>query len=116
MSKLKEKTILLQRHLLGSISFEDIQDEEESEQDRKDYCSAIFAIYPRLEKKLKKLLLTQLMFSSNEADTWEKVILGRGTTNGLALLLEEIEKANSEHIANNKQKDEFDKASPIAEL
>lgn len=115
----KEQSIELLRHLLGSIDFSDVEDEEKemSETERREYCSAIFAVWPRLEKDIKKFLHTQLMFSSNEADTWERVIFGRGTFNGLDLLLEHWRKAKTEYEALPKEdKKDFDKNNPISEI
>src|SRR3990167_9617159 len=100
-----EPTISLQRNLLGSISIEDVTEGEETEADRKAYCAAIFAVFPRLEKDLKKFLHAQLLFSSNQADTWERVIFGRGTFNGISLLLEHWQQAHNEHIASVTDKE-----------
>jgi hypothetical protein len=101
-----EPTIALQRNLLGSIDLSDLDNSEETEQERKDYCAAIFAIYPRIEKDLKKFMYEQLLFSSNQAVSWEQVIFGRGTFNGLSLMLEHWKLAQAEHIANVTNKDE----------
>ena len=111
-----EPTISLQRNLLGSISIEDVLEEDETEADRKAYCAAIFAVFPRLEKDLKKFLHAQLLYSANEAETWERVIFGRGSFNGMALLLENWKIAAKEHEANSGQKEDFDKHSPISEV
>lgn len=101
----EEKTIRLQRNLLGSIDLSDVPEEkEQTEEERRDYCAAIWAVFPRLEKDLKRFMLEQLMFSANEADTWERVIFGRGSFNGMALLLERWKIAASEHLANAKEK------------
>ena len=111
-----EPTIALQRNLLGSIDLSDIEDDKElSEADRRAYCAAIFAIYPRLEKDLRNFLHKQLIFSSMEARNWDQVIFGRGTFNGISLLLELWEKAAKEHEANSKPEEDFDKHSPISE-
>lgn len=110
----KEPTIALQRNLLASIDLSDTEDEL-SETDRRAYCAAIFAVFPRLEKDIKKLLNEQLLFSANQADTWEKVIFGRGTFNGMALLLEKWKEASAEHIANSKT-EEFDKTNSLPEI
>lgn len=113
----KDSTIKLQRNLLGSIDLTNITSEkEETEQEKKDYCAAVFAIFPRLQKKIKQMMHAQLMFSSFEADTWERVIFGRGTFNGLSLMLEELQQAHDQHISNTKPKEEFDKANPLGEL
>lgn len=109
MAEKKEKlTLKTMRHLLGSIDLSDIEDEEkeESEAERRAYCAAIFAVWPRLEKDLKKMMHTQLMFSSNQSEDWFQTILGRGTFNGLSLPFEKWRMAQAEHIANSKDKKE----------
>ena len=107
-----ESTLALQRHLLGSIDFSDIEENEQmSETERKAYCAAIFAVFPRLEKDLKKALYDQLMFVSNEAQTWEQVLFGRGTFNGISLMLEKWRKAASEY--EKPPEEEYDRHSPI---
>ena len=114
--KIKETMIVLQRHILGSIDFSDLPEEtEESESDRRAYCAAIFASFPRIEKDLKKFMHAQLMYSSNVAETWERVIFGRGSFNGMALLLEHWKQAAKEYEASSK-KEEFDKFNPLPEV
>jgi len=114
----KELTIKLMRHLLGSVDLPDLEDEKEmSANERKEYCAAIFAVWPRLEKDIKGFLYRQLMFSSNEAEDWDKVVFGRGTFNGMDLLYEHWKKAASEFESESKEsKGGFNKSSPIAEL
>ena len=72
--------------------------------------------FQNLEKDLKKLLYEQLLFQSNEASDWDKVLFGRGTFNGLALFLEQIQKAHEEHIGNSLPKEKFDKYKVVGEL
>lgn len=112
----KEPTLELQRKLLASINLSDLENKEETEQERKDYCAAIFAVFPRLEKDIKRFLYEQLIFSSNEAETWEQVIFGRGTFNGLKLLLEYWDVAAKEHVTNSNKEEKFDLNSPLAEI
>ena len=108
-------SLILQRHLLGSIDLSDIKDEEMTEAERRDYCAAISAVFPRIEKDIKKLLYAQLMYSSNQAEDWEKVIFGRGTFNGLAILLESWRQANSEHLKRTIPED-FNKHDVISDI
>jgi len=116
-NKIENLSISLQRNLLGSITIEEVEDEiEQSDADRRAYCAAIFAVFPRLEKDLKKFLHQQLLYSSNEAETWERVIFGRGTFNGMALLLEHWSRAAKEHESNSKPEKEFDKHNPLPEV
>jgi hypothetical protein len=121
MPEKEDLSVKVIRHLLASIDLSDIkEDEEMSESDRKAYCSAIFAVYPRIEKDIKKLLYEQLMFSSNNAETWEQVIFGRGTFNGMDLLLEKWKKVAVEHEANVKEGlkegKNIDKSNPMPEI
>lgn len=112
----KNLDIALVRHLLGSIDLSDVKEEEQTEGERKEYCGAICAVFPRLEKDMKRFLYDQLMFVSNQADTWERVIFGRGTFNGMSLLYEHWKKANDEHLEKTKPKETFDKHSPIGQI
>lgn len=105
-SSAPELTLALTRNLLASIDLSDIDpvDEETplSEVEAKNYNAAIFAVFPRLEKDIKKLMHTQLLFASNQAENWEQVLVSRGTFNGLSLLLEKWKAANAAHIENSK--------------
>lgn len=116
-----KQSLKLIRHQLGSIDLSDVKEEETelSETKRRAYCAAIFAVYPRLEKDIKKMLYLQLMFNSNEAGDWSQVIFGRGTFNGMDLLLSKWKKAQAEHLANLKENEEDkpkDKTNPMPEL
>ncbi len=112
MADIKEPTIKLQRHLLASLDLSDLEDKMLSESERKDYVAAIFAVWPRLEKDLKKFMYDQLMFASQKATTWEEVLFARGTFNGMDLIFEhwkiaanEFEASASEAIEDRKEED-----------
>ena len=113
----KDKTIELLRHLLGSIDLSDIeQEKDQTPAERQAYCSAISAVWPRLEEDIKKFLYMQLIFSSNNAETWDHVLFGRGTFNGIALLEDHWRKAHNEHMERNRGKESFDEHNPIGEM
>ena len=101
-----QASIQLLRHQLGSIDLSDLKDKvvDEakvmSEAERRDYCAAIFAVWPRLEKDLKEFLHTQLMFISNNAESWDQVMIARGTFNGLDLVFQHWKSAVSEYEAS----------------
>lgn len=117
VAKPKVDSLELLRHQLGSVDLSDVQEDGEmSEAERREYAAAIFAVFPRLEKDIKKFLYTQLLFSSNEAVTWEQVIFGRGTFNGMDLLLEHWRKVNAEHVGNSKPQEGFDPHNPIGQI
>ena len=107
---------MLMRHLLGSIDLSDVNLDELEPDERKKYCATISAVFPTLEKDIKKFLYEQLMFQALEAKTWEEVLVGRGTFNGMDLLLEHWKKAHEEHIGNSLPKEKFDKYKVVGEL
>lgn len=117
MIKKEDLSIKAMRHMLGSIDLSDLEEKEESESDREAYCAAIFAVFPRLEKDIKKMLYEQLLYASNQAETWERVIFARGTFNGMDLLLEKWKQAALEHEVKPKEdREEFNKNSSISEI
>jgi hypothetical protein len=117
--KKEEPSIKLLRHQLGSIDISDIiEDEKEmSKEERAQYCAAIFAIFPRLEKDIKRFLHRQLMFISNRAVNWEQVIFGRGTFNGIDLLYKYWKDAAAEFEAKPKEeRKKLDKHKVMPEI
>lgn len=106
----------LVRKALAVISLEDIEEKEQSESDRKEYCSAIAAVFPRLKKDIEKALHEQLVKTSMQSEIWEQVLVGRGVFAGFELLLEKWSKANAEHLNQIKPEKEFDKHNPIGEV
>ncbi len=115
--KKQDLTLALMRNLLGSIDLSDVEVEEEmTETERDGYCAQVFAVFPIIEKDIKKMLYQQLLFSSNNAETWEQVLVSRGTCNGLYLLLEKWKKATAEYEDKHKGKEDFDKNNSLPEL
>lgn len=117
MPKTRDKTIELQRHLLGSIDLSDVEDAKElSEEEKRARVDIIGAAFPFIERDIKKFLYEQLMFSSNQALDWEQVLVGRGTFNGMDLLLEHWKKDRVEFLAKATPKEEFDEHNPVGEI
>ena len=111
----KEPSIALMRNLLGSVSLEDVEQEEMTESERKDYCAAISAVFPRLEKDIKKFLHEQLLFMATNGVDMEQIQFARGTFNGLDMLLDHWRIVHLEYISKIP-KEEFDKTSPINQI
>lgn len=110
-------TAELIREHLASIDLSKVEDEKEmSEQDRRDYCAAIHAVFPRLEKDMKKFLYQQLLQTSKESETWDQVLFGRGVFDGIAQLLAYWNQASQEHVANSTVENEFNKHAPMGEI
>jgi hypothetical protein len=115
MPKKKATSLDLMRQILGSITIQDIEEKDLSETERKAYCAAIFAVYPRIEKDILRATNEQLRLTFETADNMDKVTLGQGTVNGMSILLELWKKAASEYEAKSGKED-FDENNPIAEL
>lgn len=117
----KDLSLDLIRHQLASIDLSDIEDKkfrkDMTQAERDAYCSAIFAVWPRLEKDLKEFMHDQLLFVCNNAEDMLQVSFGRGTFNGFDFLFDYWQTAASEWESKGKEdKDEGDKNNPMPEL
>jgi len=104
------------RKSLAMISLEDREEKEQTEAERKEYCSVICAVFPRLEKDIKKFLHEQLIKTSLQSEIWEQVLVGRGVYAGMEILLEHWKRASHEHLNQIKSKEDFDKHSVVGEI
>lgn len=108
--------VSLIRHQLGSVDLSDVAtDEEMLESERKEYCAAISAVFPRLERDIKKFIYEQIVFMARGSADWNQVMFGRGTVNGFDLLLDHWRLAHNENMEKSQPKN-FDKNSPIGEV
>lgn len=97
---------------------------EQTEEERRDYCASIFAVFPKLEKDIKEMMYEQLIAIYSESIGLEKmreardhtILRGNGIMEGMAMLLERWQIASSEHEAKGKSEGDFDKNSPISEI
>lgn len=107
MSK-QDNTIQLLRHALRSIDVSDVKEQDMTEVEAKEYNAAISAVFPRLEKDIKKALYTQIV-QNNEARDIEDLKYGQGIVNGFTILYELWKAA---HVAHTERlvdkKDEFE--------
>ena len=86
-----------------------------TEAERKEYCSAIAAVWPRLEKDIKKFLFKQIMFNNNQAIDWDQVLIGRGVFAGQEMLYDYWKSINQEYL-DRLVHTNFDSHSPLAEF
>lgn len=114
---MEESSLRFIRHQLASIDLSDVEDtpESQTEAERKEYCGIISAAFPTLEKDIKALLHAQLMYASNQAEDWDRVVFARGTFNGISLLLEKWKQAHTEHHERGRT-DKFSELNPLPEL
>lgn len=106
---------------LGSINLEDVRDIVKLPEDIKVYEAGIASIFKdHLEPTIKKLIITQEQFMARQVKDMDQLSFGRGTVNGLLLILEEFESAWKNHqatITPEKEPDQttFFPSSPTLE-
>ena len=92
------------------------EEKDQTEQERRDYCAAIFASFPRLETDIKQALHARLVYTAMETKNWEDLMMNRGIMEGMTILLEQWRAAQGEHISNNSAKPEFNQFNPVSEI
>lgn len=94
------------REKLGSIALDDVRGIIKTEQEIKDYQAAISSVFKNhIEPTLKRLLINQEKFMGEQVQTMEQLSFGRGTVNGLLLVIEEFQHAWEAHQENTKGKE-----------
>lgn len=113
---MEQESLKLMRHSLGLLDLSDVEGQKDlTPAERKEYCASISAIWPRLKKDIEKYLYQQLLFSSNQAETWEQVLVGRGAFAGMEMLFQHWQAAHQEHVADLSF-DDFEKFNSISEV
>lgn len=100
------------------------ENKQPDETEIKAHNSAIFAVFPRIEKSIKEKMYEQLINTYSEnvgtAKTREEVIMttvrGNGILEGMAILLEGFRASSQAHEAEAQPKEKFDKTSVISEI
>lgn len=123
-----ELTARLMRELLGSIDVEKFRFERKlSANDLAAYHQTVAAFFPTIiEPTVKRFIAAQERIMSRGSaelrqfgyvDPRDQVIFGRGTMNGLLILMEEFQQAFYSHIAAVEEKQEkFDPYALFPEL
>lgn len=99
------------RHKLGSIDLEDVRDTIMTEQEQQEYNAAISVSFSFIQKTIKKFIINQEQFMGRQAKDVNQLDFGRGTINGLLLLLEEFESADKNHKIANTPKEKPDQST-----
>ena|SRR3990167_5661073 len=97
---------LINRYYLSSIKPEDADEylSDLTEQEKKEYESEASTVYnnPVFKKEIKHLLGLQSLYVSSQVENWERSLVGRGTINGIGLVLDRFETLHSRHLENVK--------------
>lgn len=100
------------RKILGSINLEDVRDKVKDANEIQNYEAAIAAVFKdHIEPTVKKLIIAQEQFMGRQANNMDQLSFGRGTVNGLCLILEEFESAWKNHEATKKPIEEPDQST-----
>lgn len=102
------------RRTCGSISVRDLlADITELEHLRSE--ASTIASKPLFKEELERMIAKQLEWMNMETANWEQVIFGRGTVNGIRLILEHFETLHNDHVAATKPPETFDRFNPMPE-
>jgi hypothetical protein len=74
------------------------------------------AIYDIVKARWDKRIREQERFTTAEAANWDQAIFGRGTLNGIELVLEDFKTVNAAWKQANLPPEPFDKQNPLPEL
>lgn len=100
----------LMRRILGSI---DLSEEPNDEV----FNNRVGSIFEIIEPKLRKMAREQERFTTAESADWGQVLFGRGTLNGIELVIEELKKAHVVYLAtHNPTPPPAQPFNPIPEL
>ena len=99
---------LMNRHQLGSIDLSDIK-EELTENEQKERNANIANSYKYIEPTIKKLLIAQQEFMAKQCENENQLLFGRGSINGIAVVLEELRSYKLAHEELTKPQEKFDK-------
>ena len=101
--KKESELLTVARHTLGSIDISDITDPDNlPEADYKEYVATAFGIHSMIQKELKWIMKLQHDFWFTQSDGWDQTLFGRGTTNGIQLIVDRFELLKNKHLENTK--------------
>lgn len=107
------------RHVLGSINLSDLVDVNLlTPTDKLNYLKEAEGMFQNttFQNELKTMIQAQLEFIALNAANYEEVIMGRGTMNGLSLMLERFSTLHNEYKQATKLEDkDFDPFNPLPE-
>lgn len=104
---------LLNRHQLGSIDLTDVRDKKLTENEIRERNAAITVAYKHIENAIKRLEVAQEEYLSTHCEQTKPVLFGRGSINGISLVLEEFEDYKQQHDELIKPTEGFNKHKVI---
>ena len=115
----KLKTSELIRHKCGSIDLTDAN-KVMSKEERMEYCGKVALNFKTvIEPEIKRMIRLQEEWMATQSDGIMQFEIGRGTINGLYLVLEKFERDYSDYLQyleEEKNKGKFDKDKILGKL
>lgn len=104
----KEESLLtVARHTLGSIDLVDLEDPTpKGEDDFIAYTAQAAQFYDFFEKEAMRAIKMQHDWWFTNAENWDQTMFGRGTSNGIQLILDRIKELKDLHIQKLKKEEE----------
>lgn len=100
------------RNKLGSINLDDVRNIVRKDDELKAYQDAIAAVFKEhIEPTIKKMIIAQEEFMARSSSDMNQFNIGRGTINGLFLLLEEFEAAYNANAASSTKPEKPDQTT-----
>jgi len=98
---------LLNREQLGSLELDLAGTTGLSEDEIKERNAAVSSNFKIIELTIKRLLIAQQEFMANQCENEKQLLFGRGSINGISLVLEKFKKYKSQHDELTKPSEEF---------
>lgn len=99
--------LVIARHSLGSIDISDITNPDNKPQkDYAEYTAQAAQFYNFFKQEAEWMMKLQHDYWFTQADGENQMYFGRGTMNGIQLLLQRFEKLKDTHLENIKPKEE----------
>ena len=118
-----QQSALLTRHLLGSIDLSDVEPFKRNltPDQRKAYVAEMSSVYVRIKPLLKDFIERQKDFIATGGEVYhgqegKQIVFGRGTINGLYLILDELQKLYKEHTNSVPPRDPPDNTTPFPSI
>lgn len=105
----------LNRTKLGLLSVGDLKETTDgmTENERKEYVSQVSIAYSLIKDEIETAIRLQVDHAIRSANSWEQVLIARGSINMGHVLLERFAALNTEHFDNIKPKETFDKFDTV---
>ena len=110
MKEANENLTELNREQLGLFPLGSVKDpmEDLKPTERRQYVAKVTGAYDLVKGEIDNLIALQVDHIARYAESWEKILIARGSINMGMLLLERFEQLKNEHLENTKPKEEFD--------